>query len=161
VAVCIARKLGVEGDTYGFRKKDTFWHVPAPGQEQVAAQGFLGHVRHARAGYPDGEQLERLLEQGPPKQSTWAIGRCIVEYLRHTPVPVSDVKLFDTTRPSLQLLSPDSLNQDSADGWIQSMKRGANLALSTIRHRHGVLARCLEWMLRKCPEILTQNPLRL
>jgi integrase len=41
------------------------------------------------------------------------------------------------------------------------MKRGAKLAPSTIRHRHGALARCLDWMTRKHPEIMIQNPLRL
>lgn len=118
-----------------------------------------------------GEQLERLLaqgivpasllEQGPPKRSVWTIGRCIVEYLRHNPVPVSDVKLLDTIRPDLELVGTGSLNYDWADSWIRAMKREVNLAPSTIRHRHGALARCFEWMLRKHPEILAQNPLRL
>ena len=118
-----------------------------------------------------GEQLERLLAQGivpaslleqaPPKRSAWTIGRCIVEYLRHNPVPVSDVKLLDTVRPDLELVSTSGLNYDWADGWIRAMKREANLAPSTIRHRHGALARCFDWMLRKHPEILAQNPLRL
>jgi integrase len=41
------------------------------------------------------------------------------------------------------------------------MKRVQNLSPSTIRHRHGALARCFDWMLRKHPEIMAQNPLRL
>jgi len=41
------------------------------------------------------------------------------------------------------------------------MKRLGNLAPSTIRHRHGALARCFDWMIRKHPEIMAQNPLRL
>jgi len=118
-----------------------------------------------------GGQLERLLaqgivptsllEQGPPKRTTWTIGRCIVEYIRHNAVPVSDVKLLDTIRPALELVGTGNLNYDWADAWITSMKREANLAPSTIRHRHGALARCFDWMLRKHPEILVQNPLRL
>jgi hypothetical protein len=100
-------------------------------------------------------------EQAPPKRASWTIGRCIAEYIRNNPVPVSDVKLLDTIRPGLELFSTGNLNYDWADGWIRSMKREANLAPSTIRHRHGALARCFDWMLRKHPDVLAQNPLRL
>jgi integrase len=41
------------------------------------------------------------------------------------------------------------------------MKREANLAPTTIRHRHGALARCFDWMTRKHPDVMVQNPLRL
>lgn len=126
-------------------------------------------TREQAAAY--GDQLERLLAQGivpaalleqePPKRTTWTIGRCMVEYIRHNAVPVSDVKLLDTIRPALELVNTGTLNYDWADAWITSMKREANLAPSTIRHRHGALARCFDWMLRKHPEILVQNPLRL
>jgi 2-polyprenyl-3-methyl-5-hydroxy-6-metoxy-1,4-benzoquinol methylase len=44
---------------------------------------------------------------------------------------------------------------------VRTMKRVGNLAPSTIRHRHGALARCFDWMIRKHPEIMAQNPLRL
>jgi len=118
-----------------------------------------------------GHQLERLLAQGivpaalleqaPPKRTSWTIGRCIAEYIRNNPVPVSDIKLLDTIRPGLELFSTGNLNYDWADAWIRSMKREANLAPSTIRHRHGALARCFDWMLRKHPDVLAQNPLRL
>lgn len=118
-----------------------------------------------------GAQLERLLgqgivpasllEQAPPKRTAWTIARCIAKYLRHNAVPVSDIKLFDTIRPAIGLTSTSNLNYDWADGWVTSMKREANLSPSTIRHRHGALARCFDWMLRKHPDILAQNPLRL
>jgi len=41
------------------------------------------------------------------------------------------------------------------------MKREQHLSPSTIRHRHGALARCLDWMMRKHPDIMVANPLRL
>ena len=41
------------------------------------------------------------------------------------------------------------------------MKRTDNLSPNTIRHRHGALARCLDWVCRRHPQILPQNPLRL
>jgi integrase len=118
-----------------------------------------------------GEQLERLLAQGivpaslleqePPKRTAWTISRCIAEYIRHNAVPVSDIKLLDTIRPALGLISTNNLNYEWAEAWITSMKREANLAPSTIHHRHGALARCFDWMTRKHPEIMVQNPLRL
>ena len=118
-----------------------------------------------------GAQLERLLGQGivpasllekdRPKRTSWTISHCIAEYLRHTAVPVSDVKLLDTIRPALGITSTSDLNYEWAEAWISSMKCEANLAPSTIRHRHGALARCFDWMTRKHPDIMVQNPLRL
>lgn len=118
-----------------------------------------------------GTQLEGLLAQGivpaalleRPKsaQEIWTISRCIAEYGRHNSVPVSDTKLLDTVRPRLAAITTRQLNYDWAEGWVRYMKRTDNLAPSTIRHRHGALARCFDWMLRKHPEIMAQNPLRL
>ena len=118
-----------------------------------------------------GAQLEGLLKQGivpssllerePPKPQNWTIGRCIAEYQKHNAVPESDIKLLDTVRPKLALLGTNTLNYDWAEAWVVSMKRVDHLAPSTIRHRHGALARCFDWMTRKHPEIMAQNPLRL
>lgn len=41
------------------------------------------------------------------------------------------------------------------------MKRDLNLSPSTIHHRQGALARCFDWVIRKHPEIMAQNPLRM
>ncbi|MBA5687209.1 site-specific integrase [Rugamonas apoptosis] len=102
-----------------------------------------------------------LLERTTPSREVWTISRCIAEYQRYNVVPVSEIKLLDTVRSSLATLSTGYLNYDWAEGWIRSMKRELNLAPSTIRHRHGALARCFDWMVRKHPEIMAQNPLRL
>jgi integrase len=81
--------------------------------------------------------------------------------VRHNAVPVSDVKLLGTLRPALAAASTAHLNYDWAEGCIRAMKRAEVLAPSTIRHRHRALARCFDWMTRKHPEIMAQNPLRL
>lgn len=91
-----------------------------------------------------------LLERSSPKQELWTISRCIAEYVRHNAVPHSDVKLLDTIKPGLAALSTGYLNYEWAESWISAMKRDINLAPSTIRHRHGALARCFDWMTRKC-----------
>lgn len=117
-----------------------------------------------------GNHLEGLLKQGivpnflhdrRSGRETWTVSRCMNEYLRDNSVPVSDAKLLHTIRPSLLKSSTGFLNYDWAEGWIREMKRAQNLSPSTIRHRHGALARCLDWMIRKHPDILAQNPLRL
>jgi integrase len=118
-----------------------------------------------------GKQLEGLLAQGivpaalldrdQPRQEIWTVHRCIAEYLRHNAVPLSDEKLLNSIMPSVEKLSTGSLNYEWAEGWIRDMKRNNHLAPGTIRHRHGALARCFDWMLRKHPEIMAQNSLRL
>ncbi|TWI62518.1 phage integrase family protein [Pseudoduganella lurida] len=102
-----------------------------------------------------------LLERSTPSREIWTVSRCIAEYIRANPVPLSDVKLLDTIRSQLSTLSTGCLNYDWADNWVRSMKRDDNLAPSTIQHRHGALARCFDWMMRKHPDIIAQNPLRL
>ena len=102
-----------------------------------------------------------LLERTKTGQQTWTISRCIAEYLRHNSVPVSDIKLLDTIRSTLTDVRSNQLNYDWADSWIRELKRERNLSPSTIRHRHGALARCLDWMIRKHPGTMAQNPLRL
>ncbi|WP_156404014.1 site-specific integrase [Massilia sp. Root1485] len=118
-----------------------------------------------------GRQLEGLLAQGivpaallerdQPRQEIWTVQRCITEYLRHNPVPLSEQQLLNAVMPSVEKLSTGSLNYEWAEGWVRDMKRINQLAPGTIRHRHGALARCFDWMLRKHPEIMAQNPLRL
>jgi len=118
-----------------------------------------------------GKQLEGLLAQGiipaallertTATREIWTVSRCIAEYLRHNCTPVSEIKLLDTIRPTIAAVGTGNLNYDWAEAWVRAMKRDHNLAPSTIRHRHGALARCFDWMLRKHPEIMVQNPLRL
>lgn len=102
-----------------------------------------------------------LLEREAPRQEIWTVQRCIAEYLRHNSVPLSDRKLLDTVMPSVAKISTGSLNYEWAEGWVRDMKRINHLAPGTIRKRQGALARCFDWMTRKHPEIMAQNPLRL
>jgi hypothetical protein len=118
-----------------------------------------------------GTQLEGLPAQGVVPKSLlkrttkgkeiWTVSRCIADYLRENSVPVSDVKLLNTIRPLLLTVGTGCLNYDWAEAWVREMKRIQNLSPSTIRHRHGALARCFDWMLRKHPGVMAQNPLKL
>lgn len=102
-----------------------------------------------------------LLERDQPRHENWTVQRCITEYIRHNPVPLSEQKLLNAVIPSVEKLSTGSLNYEWAEGWIRHMKRINRLAPGTIRHRLGALARCFDWMLRKHSEIMAQNPLRV
>lgn len=118
-----------------------------------------------------GKQLESLLAQGivpasllekkSSKGEVWTVHRCVAEYRRHNSVPLSDQKLLDTLLPSVATVSTSMLNYEWAEAWVRQMKRDQHLAPSTIRHRHGALARCLDWIIRKHPDIMAANPLRL
>jgi integrase len=125
---------------------------------QEAARQYMGQLEALLA---QGIVPEVLLDRSNPKQEVWTVQHCIVEYLRHNSVPLSDQKLLDTLLPTVARLATGVLNYDWAEGWVSEMKRHQHLAPSTIRHRHGALARCFDWMLRKHPEIMAQNPLRL
>ena len=117
-----------------------------------------------------GKQLESLLAQGIVPESlhklatrpsaSWSVDRCVAEYVRGNDVPVSDLKILDTLKPQLTSITTSQMTYEWAELWIRQMKRGDNLSPSTIRHRHGALARCLDWVIAKHPDILGTNPLR-
>jgi len=102
-----------------------------------------------------------LFERTEARKEIWPVSRCIIEYQRANVVPKSDALLLETVQPKLAQLATGQLTYDWAECWITRMKREDNLAPSTIRHRHGALARCFDWMVRKHADILPQNPLRL
>ena len=95
------------------------------------------------------------------RRTEWTVHRCIAEYIRAEGVKVSEVKLLDTIRAHVPNVKITEMNFDWAEAWIRHMKRSDNLAPSTIRHRHGALARCLDWVCRRHPQVLQANPLRL
>ena len=64
-----------------------------------------------------------------------AVGKPIHAIVFPKAKAVSEVKFLDTLRPGLLTLCTDCLNCDWAKGWVRQMKRGTNLAPSTIRHR--------------------------
>lgn len=108
-------------------------------KDQAQAYG-----QHLEALLRQGIVPSALLERSTAVHDAWEISRCIAEYLRYNSVSVSDIKLLDTVRPQLSGVSTSHMNYEWAEGWIRSMKRTHNLSPSTIRHRHGALARCLD-----------------
>lgn len=104
---------------------------------------------------------KELLDKPKQKKEGWSIARCISEYMRtSSDVKHSDEKLLDTIRRDVGHVMTWSLTYGWAEAWIQDMKHKKNLAPGTIRHRHGALARCLDRIVVKHPELLAVNPLR-
>jgi integrase len=103
---------------------------------------------------------ESLLKAGARPSVSWSVERCVAEYGRANDVPLSDLKILDTVKAQLIGVATSHMNIDWAELWIRQMKRGDNLSPSTVRHRHGALARCLDWVVIKHPDILATNPLR-
>ena len=109
-------------------------------KEQAQAYGH-----HLEALLAQGIVPSALLESTTASPAAWIVSRCISEYIRNNSVPVSDIKILDTLQPRLTVVRTSHLNYDWAEGWIREMKRLQNLAPSTIRHRHGALARLSPW----------------
>jgi hypothetical protein len=147
---------------YGFQIRVTNKLLPkdlwATFDTRDAAEQYMHQLEGLLA---QGIVPQALLERASPKQEIWTVRRCVLEYLKHNPVPLSERKLLDTVLPGVAAIATSVLNYEWAKAWIVEMKRVQQLAPSTIRHRHGALARCFDWMLRKHPEIMVQNPLRL
>jgi hypothetical protein len=51
-----------------------------------------------------------LLERGNVKQEIRTVQRCILEYVKNNPVPVSDRKLLDTLMPGVATVPTSALN---------------------------------------------------
>lgn len=122
-----------------------------------AALAYSDHLKKVLA---QGIVPTALMEERGEIRVAWTLGRCIAEYVRSESLAVSELKLLDTLKVRLEKVSTAHANYEWAEAWVRQMKREDNLAPSTIRHRHGALARCLDWVVRRHSEILVQNPLR-
>lgn len=112
-------------------------------------------------------KLERLLDQGiiPPgllptggdEEKPRLVADAVAEYLKRAHVSALDAEVSGYVLAGLAGARMDRLTHAWADGWLSAMK-GQGLAPGTIRKRVGMLARCLDWWVRKGD--LAVNPLR-
>lgn len=112
-------------------------------------------------------RLEQLLDRGvvpeefrtEKRERATRLRAVIIDYKDHVALSQADKAyigvLLDTLPPALELRA---VTFAWATGWVASLKRDDNLAPSTIRHRVGALARCLDWALARGD--LPINPLR-
>lgn len=82
-------------------------------------------------------------------------------YIKNSSVPDSDKQLLGVLIERIGRYRLTAITYEWVENWIAGMKREHNLAPSTIRHYTGALARCLDWLVRKHPGVLANNPIRL
>lgn len=121
----------------------------------------VAYSNHLTALLSQGIVPQTLSVDEGARRSSWTIQRCIAEYVRADSVPLSEVKLLETINNRLKDVRTSSIDYDWAEAWVRHMKRVENLSPSTLRHRHGALARCLDWVCRRHPQVMSTNPLRL
>lgn len=74
----------------------------------------------------------------------------------HTDVPVLELLVGEVGNVKI-----NQVTYQWAESWVQSLKIERNFAPGTIRKRVGSLSRALDWWLRKHPDALVGNPLKL
>ena len=115
------------------------------------------------------KRVEALLDRGvvPPElladraDSVKTLADAIRAYRLAVAVPATDAALLAVVQDRQGSKTLSTINYPWAESWVASMKRESGLSPSTIRHYVGATARCLDWMVRKSPELLPGNPLRL
>jgi len=73
----------------------------------------------------------------------------------------SDLEVLALLSAEVGTLRLDQLSYTWALGWVQNYKLVANYAPGTIRKRVGALSRCLDDYMRRHPDVVASNPLRL
>lgn len=112
-------------------------------------------------------RLEKLLERGivpdefrrPARAAKPRVREALIDYRETQAVSAADSDyidvLLDRLPPKLELRE---VTFEWATAWVTELKRVDNLSPSTIRHRVGALARCLDWVLAHGG--IPVNPLR-
>ena len=113
-------------------------------------------------------QLEALLDRGiVPEEflrrqhELRTVTDAVRAYLRAVHVPRSDQAILGVVMERRGRAALVDVTYPWCEAWIGEMKQVHQLAPSTIRHHVGALARALDWMVRKHPDVLPSNPLRL
>lgn len=112
-------------------------------------------------------QLEKLLAAGivPAEFQAKAtailtVGRAIEQYCRAVHITDDDVGILGALAHSVGAVRICEVNYAWAERWVASL-RNAGSSPSTIRHKVGALARCLDWLVRRADTMLSANPLRI
>lgn len=99
--------------------------------------------------------VARHVTRGPIK----TLGDALTDYEQTVALPESD-RLLLKTLAAEGLAAPLPVDYAWVEGWVAQMQED-RLAPSTIRHKVGAVARGLDWLVRKHPELQDANPLRL
>lgn len=113
-------------------------------------------------------RLEALLDRGvvpeeflQRQHELRTVQDALRAYMRDIHIPRSDQSLLGVLMERKGKEPLGKVDYPWCEAWIAEMKRQYQLAPSTIRHHVGALARCFDWMVRRHPDALPSNPLRL
>lgn len=104
-----------------------------------------------------------LREQADSKavQAPALLGPVLRAWLNSGEPSASDQVLLSSLFPRVAAFKVAELNYAWAELWVRSMKLEENLAPGTIRKRVQAVSKAIDWHLRKTPDAMVGNPLRL
>lgn len=115
-----------------------------------------------------GKQLDSLLKRGVvPKELLeqqkvdGTLGSVIRAWLDHGEHSKHDGEVLKVLLAEIAGVKLADFTYAWCEKWVKGMKLQANLAPGTIRKRVGALSRAVDWHLRKTPDALVGNPLRM
>jgi len=116
-----------------------------------------------------GQQCAKWLKAGivpeglvPQKREPAALlGPLIRDWIRTGQPSKSDVEILDLLFDEVGTIQLRGVTYAWAESWVQSLKHDKNLAPGTIRKRVQALSKALDWSLRRTPDIVAGNPLKL
>lgn len=115
-----------------------------------------------------GAQAEKWLAAGivpaelaQPAERVELLGPLIRAWSNAGHASTADQEVLQLLMRELGGLPVRQLTYTWAEQWVRSMKVQAHLAPGTIRKRVQALAKALDWHLRRTPDAMTGNPLRL
>jgi integrase len=112
--------------------------------------------------------LEALLDRGIvpeairnlSKKRIKTVTQAILAHISANPVSESDLGYLAVCQAQIGGIHLSEITYGWVESWVQDMKRTERLAPDTIRHRVGAMARCLDSLTRKHPDIMAVNPIR-
>lgn len=120
-----------------------------------------------------GQQLRDLLDRGivpaelaaaTPRSADPLVVELVRAYCKDAPITDSDNVLLGQVLDEIAGLRIGSVTAGWADGYVRGLKVDRNLAPSSIRKRVGVLARVIDWHIRRTSapgRVVPANPLRM
>ena len=111
-------------------------------------------------------QLEKLLVAGIvtdefrlKANAITTLAQSIDQYMDAVHITDDDIFLLAAMRKIIGDRMLAGVNYAWAEAWVKDLQDGGG-APSTIRHKVGALARCLDWVVRRADTMLAANPLR-
>ncbi|WP_296561213.1 tyrosine-type recombinase/integrase [Pigmentiphaga sp.] len=116
-----------------------------------------------------GEQCAKWFKVGivpeglaqPVTEAAALLGPLIRGWVKSGQPSKSDVEILDLLFEEVGSVQLRNVTYAWAEAWVQRLKHEKNLSPGTIRKRVQALGKVLDWVLRKTPDVMAGNPLKL